>query len=307
MREFIVTSESGENNRLDLFLAANLDGWSRSRVQRLILKGRALVDGRRRRPSYKLKADERIVVDDTVRNAGPLKPERIPLDLIHEDPYLAVIDKPSGLVVHPGAGRETNTLANALLYKFPEIKGIGPEEKPGIVHRLDKETSGVILIARTPKAYRELQRQFKAREVEKLYLGLVWGKMPDEEGNITWAIGRHVKHGERMSIKSGKPRVAETFYRVKKQLGKFTLLEIRPLTGRTHQIRVHMAASGHPVVGDTRYGRIKVTSGCPRLFLHAHRITITHPESGERVSFEAPLPHDLSLFLGEISREAGVE
>ncbi|MGD9345626.1 MAG: RluA family pseudouridine synthase [Candidatus Aminicenantes bacterium] len=296
-----MTDESGENHRLDLFLCAKLDGWSRAKVQRFILKGRVLVDGKRRRPSYKLKRDEKIVIDVTVRKAGPLKPENIPLTVIHEDPHLVVIDKPSGMVVHPGAGGETNTLANALLFRFPDVKGIGPKEKPGIVHRLDRETSGVILIARTPMAYQELQRQFKAREVEKLYLGLVWGKMPDEEGKITWSIGRHAKHGERMSIKTDKPRVAETSYRVKKTLGEFTLLEIRPLTGRTHQIRVHMAASGHPVVGDPRYGRTKVSSGCPRLFLHAHRITIAHPRSGERVSFQSPLPRDLNQFLEELS------
>jgi len=306
MREFLVTPESGENHRLDHFLALKLDGWSRAQVQKLIANGRALVDGKSRRPSYKLKVNERIVVDDTVRKAVPLEPENIPLTVIHEDFHIIVIDKPSGMVVHPGAGRETNTLANALLYRFPDIKGIGPEEKPGIVHRLDKETSGIILIGRTSMAYRELQRQFKAREVEKFYLGLVWGKMPDKEGNITLAIGRHAKHGERMSVKTDKPRFAETFYKVKQSFGEFTLLELRPRTGRTHQIRVHMAASGHPVVADSRYGRTKVSSGCPRLFLHARRLTITHPGSGERVSFESPLPSDLHQFLEKISTDSAI-
>jgi 23S rRNA pseudouridine1911/1915/1917 synthase len=221
--------------------------------------------------------------------------------VIHEDEHFIVIDKSSGMVVHPGAGRQTNTLANALLFHFPEIEGVGPEEKPGIVHRLDRETSGVILVARTTMAYQELQRQFKAREVEKFYLGLVWGKMPQEAGTITWAIGRHTKHGERMSIKTNKPRIAETRYRVKKSLGEFTLLEVRPITGRTHQIRVHLAASGHPIVGDSRYGRKKMPSGCPRLFLHAHLLTFTHPLSGEQISFRSPLPSDLTRFLGEIS------
>lgn len=296
-----MTPESGENQRLDLFLAENLDGWSRAQVQRLIGEGRALVDATQKRPSYKLKVDERIEVDDTLPKADLLTPESIPLTVIHEDEHLVVIDKSSGMIVHPGAGRQTNTLANALLYRFPEIEGVGPKEKPGIVHRLDKETSGVILVARTKMAYQELQRQFKAREVEKLYISLVWGKMPQEEGKITWAIGRHTKHGERMSVKTNKPRVAETRYRVKKPLGEFTLLEIRPITGRTHQIRVHLAASGHPVVGDSRYGRKKDTSGCPHLFLHAHRLAVTHPSSGERVSFQSPLPFDLNQFLEKIS------
>lgn len=304
MREFVVTPESGENQRLDLFLSEKLDGWSRAQVQRLIGEGRVLVDATQKRPSYKLKVDERIEVDDTLPMADLLTPESMPLTVIHEDEHLVVIDKASGMIVHPGAGRQTNTLANALLYRFPEIEGVGPKEKPGIVHRLDKETSGVILVARTKMAYQELQRQFKAREVEKLYIGLVWGKMPKEEGKITWAIGRHTKHGERMSVKTNKPRVAETRYRVKKPLGEFTLLEIRPITGRTHQIRVHLAASGHPVVGDSRYGRKKVASGCPHLFLHAHRLTVTHPSSGERVSFQSPLPFDLNQFLEKISADS---
>ena len=302
MRVFVVTPESGENQRLDLFLSEKLDGWSRAQVQRIIGEGRALVNATEKRPSYRLKVDERIEVDDTLPEADLLTPKSIPLTVIHEDEHLVVIDKSSGMIVHPGAGRQTNTLANALLYRFPEIEGVGPKEKPGIVHRLDKETSGVILVARTKMAFQELQRQFKAREVEKLYIGLVWGKMPQEEGKITWAIGRHTKHGERMSVKTNKPRAAETRYRVKKPLGEFTLLEIRPITGRTHQIRVHLAASGHPVVGDSRYGRKKVASGCPHLFLHAHRLTVTHPLSGERVSFQSPLPFDLMQFLEEISK-----
>lgn len=304
MREFDVAPESGENQRLDLFLSEKLDGWSRAQIQRLITEGLALVDGTQKRPSYRLKANERVEVDDTIPKAKLLMPERITLTVIHTDQHLVVIDKSSGMVVHPGAGRQTHTLANALLYRFPEIKGLGPEEKPGIVHRLDRETSGVILVARTKMAYQELQRQFKAREVEKLYIGLVWGKMSQKEGKITWGIGRHTKHGERMSVKTNKPRIAETRYRVKEPLGEFTLLEIRPITGRTHQIRVHLAASGHPIVGDSRYGRRKLASGCPRLFLHAHRLTVTHPLTGNRVSFQSPLPSDLTQFLKKNSRSS---
>jgi 23S rRNA pseudouridine1911/1915/1917 synthase len=302
MREFIITLGSGENQRLDLFLSEKLEEWSRSQIQRLIAEGRALVDGNQRRSSYKLKINERVEVDDTVQKESQLKPENIPLTVIHEDEHLVVIDKSSGMVIHPGAGKQTNTLANALLYHFPEIEELGPKEKPGIVHRLDKETSGVILVARTKMAYQELQRQFKAREVEKLYIGLVWGTMPQKEGKITWAIGRHTKYGERMSVKTKKPRVAETHYRVKAPLGEFTLLEIRPITGRTHQIRVHLAASGHPIVGDSRYGRRKVAGrSFPRLFLHAHRLTVTHPSNGKIVSFQSPLPSDLEQFLEKSS------
>jgi 23S rRNA pseudouridine1911/1915/1917 synthase len=301
MREFVISSELGEGQRFDLFLSGKLKGRSRSQIQRLIAEGRALVDGIHKRPSYRLKLNERVEVDDTVQEPGPLIPENIPLVIISKDEHMIAIDKPSGLVVHPGAGRRTHTLANALLFHFPEIKGIGPEEKPGIVHRLDKETSGIILVARTKWAYQELQRQFKARIVEKLYLGLVWGRMPQREGRIAWAIGRHAKHGERMSVRTKKPRVAETLYRVKKQLGEYTLLELHPITGRTHQIRVHLSASGHPIVGDSRYGRRKTVLGYPRLFLHAHRLTVVHPLTGKKVSFESPLASDLTKFLTKIS------
>ena len=301
MKEFVVTPDSGENQRLDLFLAEKLEGRSRAQIQRLIIEGQICVDGKRRRSSYRLRAGERVEVDEAIQAEVELEPECIPLTVIYEDEHMIVIDKPSGMVVHPGAGRATNTLVNVLIARFPELKGLGPKDKPGIVHRLDRETSGVILAARTPTAYQELLRQFKAREVEKLYIGLVWGKMPQEEGRITWAIGRHTRHGERMSVRTKKPRMAETHYRVKKSLAAYTLLDIRPITGRTHQIRVHMAASGHPVVADKHYGRRKASSGCPRLFLHAHRLTVTHPSSGERVSFESPLPDDLTQFLEKIS------
>lgn len=296
-----MTSESGANQRFDLFLSQKLNGLSRARIQHLIMEGRASVNGEQRRSSYKLKIDDKIIVDDSVQSAPGLMAENIRLAVIHADEHLIVIDKPSGMVVHPGAGRTTNTLVNALLYHFPGIKGLGPEDRPGIVHRLDKETSGVILVARTKMAYEELQRQFKAREVQKLYIGLVWGRMSREEGKITWAIGRHTKHGGRMSVRTDKPRHAETRYSVRKVIGEFTLLDISPVTGRTHQIRVHLAASGHPIVGDSRYGPKKAVSCCPRLFLHAHRLTLVHPSSGEKVSFVSPLSVDLAQFLEKIS------
>lgn len=301
MREFLITSDFGQSQRLDCFLSDRLKGWSRSQVQRLIAEGRALVNGAPKKPGYRLKIHEKVVVDDTPHTFDSLAPENIPLKVIYQDAHLIAIDKPSGMVVHPGAGNRAHTLVSALLHHFPEIEGIGPEEKPGIVHRLDKETSGVILVARTEKAYQELQRQFKARAVTKIYLGLVWGKVSREEGRITWAIGRHMKHGERMSVKTNKPRVAETHYRVIKQLGEVTLLELRPVTGRTHQIRVHLSASGHPVVGDSRYGRKKAGFGDPRLFLHAHRLSVIHPATGKKMTFKSPLPSDLLNFLTKIS------
>jgi 23S rRNA pseudouridine1911/1915/1917 synthase len=186
---------------------------------------------------------------------------------------------------------------NALLHHFADIADVGPEERPGIVHRLDKETSGLMVVARSQVAYMELQRQFKLRTVEKIYLGLVWGKITKLKGTIEWPVGRHVKHGERMSVKTKKPRSAETRFKVLRRFQRYTLLEIKPITGRTHQIRVHFATSGHPIVGDTRYGKKKSKGHIPRLFLHAHRLSFFHPVSKERMVFLSPLPHELKKFL----------
>lgn len=271
---------------------------SRSQIKKLIEKKKVRVDGVLRKSSYKLQEKERVEIDYERPDYKENIPENIPLELIYTDEHIVVINKPSGLVVHPGAGYKEHTLVNALLYYFPEIKDIGPDDRPGIVHRLDKETSGVMVVAKTSEAYRRLQRQFKQRKVQKLYLCLVWGKITAEEGRISWSIGRHPTHGERMSIKSRKPRKAETLYSVKKRFAKFTLLEVKPLTGRTHQIRVHLSASGHPLVGDTRYGRRKSTNvECPRLFLHAFKLLFNHPETQQRVEFSSPLPQDLKSFL----------
>ncbi len=206
------------------------------------------------------------------------------------------------MVVHPGAGVRQGTLANALLHYYPELQDIGPEERPGLVHRLDKETSGVMVVARTLKAYHHLQHQFKIKEVNKRYFGLVWGKMSQNKGRITWSIGRHPKHGERISVKTRKPRSAETLYTVLQEFKEYTLLEIQPITGRTHQIRVHLAASGHPIVGDRRYGRRMIKGDCPHLFLHAHQLSFIHPEKNMRVEFTSPLPEDLKKFLKKIDK-----
>jgi len=228
----------------------------------------------------------------------------LPLEIIYKDKHFLVIDKPSGMVVHPGAGNRRGTLVNALIFHFPQLKSVGPEERPGIVHRLDKETSGVMVVAKTFEAYKALQQQFKRREVKKVYLGLVWGRMAEKQGKIHWALGRHVKHGEKISVKTKKPRSAETHYCVQEEIGDFTLLEIRPITGRTHQIRVHLAASGHPLVGDARYGRRKSKTKCPRLFLHASCLSFLHPVRQERMEFTSPMPEDLKEFLEAIKAKA---
>ena len=303
-KKFLVTHPSDTNQRLDRFLSEKIKELSRAQTQRLVDTGNVQVNKKTVKSSQKLRIGDRVEVEFKI--PGPLKiqAEDIPLTIISEDKQFLIIDKPSGLVVHPGAGVRQGTLANALLFHYPEIKDIGPEERPGIVHRLDKETSGLMVIARTPRAFVHLQRQFKNKMVDKHYLGLILGKMSSKQGKITWPIGRHPKHGARVSVKTRKPRPAETRYAVQQVFERFTLLDIQPITGRTHQIRVHLAAAGHPIVGDRRYGRQPVKIRSPRLFLHAHRLSFLHPETNKRVEFTSPLPEDLKNFLNKIEEQA---
>lgn len=286
--------------RLDVFLSHRVKELTRSQLQKKIEQNRVKVGGIPRKSGFKLGEGDLVEFEFEFPEGEDLLPENIPLRVLYEDGCVIVLEKPSGMVVHPGAGRRQGTLVNALLYHYPGIKDIGPEERPGIVHRLDKETSGLMVVAKTAEAYSGLQRQFKQRSVEKIYWGLVYGKIAKQKGTIDWAVGRHVKHGERMSVKTKKPRSAETHFEVFKRYRDYTLLEIRPVTGRTHQIRVHLAASGHPVAGDSRYGRIKSKRRCPRLFLHAHHLGFFHPEAHKRMDFLSPLPDDLEKFLSKL-------
>jgi 23S rRNA pseudouridine1911/1915/1917 synthase len=286
--------------RLDVFLSGKIRVLTRSQLQRMIEENRARIGGVPKKSSYRLREGDLIEFDFELPREQTISPENIPIKILYDDDHLAVIDKPSGMVVHPGAGRTHQTLVSALLYHYPGIREIGPEERPGIVHRLDKDTSGVMVVAKSEKAYRGLQKQFKQRRVDKWYLGLVWGKVSQEEGSISWAVGRHGKHGERISVKTKKPRAAETLFKVMKRYDEYTLLDIKPVTGRTHQIRVHLAASSHPIVGDTRYGRKKMKIRCPRLFLHAYRLSFSHPQTGRKVEFSSSLPEDLEKFLGKL-------
>jgi 23S rRNA pseudouridine1911/1915/1917 synthase len=300
-KEFLVSSSSGLNERLDVFLSRQVQELTRSHLQRLIDEDKVKVNGTFRKASYKLKNGDRVELEfETPEESEKIEPEDIPLNILYSDNHIVVLNKPAGLVVHPGAGHMRGTLASGLLFHYPEVKNIGHEERPGIVQRLDKKTSGVMVIARSRNAYIELQRQFRKRQVKKVYLGLIWGKMPEKEGKITWSLGRHIKHGLRMSVKTRKPREAETHYRMLKEFMNFTLLEIKPVTGRTHQIRVHLSAAGHPVVGDDIYGRRKGNKKFPGLFLHSYRLAFTHPETGERVEFSAPLPEDLKNVLDSL-------
>ena len=297
-REFLVAPEDGEDQRLDVYLSAKTCVVTRSQVQRFIDLGRVLVNGERKKSSFKLRAGDRIAfsfdLPDATRGVGP---QDIPLDIVYEDADIIVINKPSGLVVHPGAGISSGTLAHGLLFRYPELAGLGPDDRPGIVHRLDKETSGLMVVARNRAAYEALLRLFKKREVHKAYLGLAWGKLTKTEGEFTWAIGRHMKHGQRFSIKTRKPREALTAYTVREAFKEVTLLELRPVTGRTHQIRVHLAAAGHPLVGDNRYGHRRPKKEFPRLFLHAWKLSFPHPVTGRVMEFIAPLPEDLQKMI----------
>ena len=288
---FHITLSHGSGRRLDVFLSAHLTELSRAQIQKLITDQKVRLNNTWTKPSHKLKEGDVVEVEDReVSRESGLLPENIPLDIIYSDEHIIVLNKPAGLVVHPGAGVEAGTLVNALIHRFPGIERVGHSERPGIVHRLDKETSGVMVIARSEKAYAELKRQFKAREVEKVYLGLVRGHVQLNDGRIDWALGRHPRHRQRISIRTKKPKAALTLYSVKKTFPDFTLLEIKPVTGRTHQIRVHFAAAGHPIVGDTRYGGKHNAIGHQRLFLHAWHIVFTHPVSKTLLEFYAPLP-----------------
>ncbi len=295
--EYLVTQTDGAGRRLDVFLSRKLRGLTRSQIQKIIARGEVRVGGIPGKSGYKLRTGDPIVIDYEGPAPEELEAEDIPLSIIYEDAHVVILDKPSGLVVHPGAGNRKGTLAAALLHHYPEVAGTGPLERPGIVHRLDKETSGVMVAAKNLVAYEALQRQFRGRDIGKVYLGLVWGRIPGPEGRIDRPIGRHVSRGERVSVRTRKPREAVTNYRILRRYVDASYLEIRPLTGRTHQIRVHLAAAGHPVVGDRLYGRKKAGRICPRLFLHAHELSFKHPKTGERVEFTSPLPGDLEDVL----------
>ena len=296
----------GEIKRLDLFLREKIPQLSRSRIQKAIKDGRVKVNGLIGRPGQKLKPQE--VVEISVEEkaaASDLEAQPIELEVIYEDEQILVINKPFGLVVHPGAGLTGGTLANGLIFYYPEIKEVGSPLRPGIVHRLDKDTSGLIVVARTQAAYNSLRQQFEDRTVEKIYLGLARGRFKEKEGIIDLPVGRHPALRQKMSVKSKKPRVALTRYEVLREFRHSTFLALKPLTGRTHQLRVHLAAIGHPLVGDSRYGQTQGNRRRQerRLFLHAFRLSFRHPLSGEKVEFESPLPPALEARLEREAKE----
>ncbi|MGD9115926.1 MAG: RluA family pseudouridine synthase [Dehalococcoidia bacterium] len=286
-----------EDDRLDRYVCARYPELSRSRVQRLIADGNITVNGRQAKPAQRLTPGD--TIDITVPPAPPqeLKPEAIPLKIIYEDDDLLVVDKPAGLTVHPAPGHPGHTLVNAILAHFPHLADIGDSLRPGVVHRLDKDTSGVMLMAKNGDAQANLSKQFKGHTVTKAYRALVKGRLEPEEGLIEADIGRDPKNRKKMAVVA-EGREARTEYRVIKYLGNHTLLEVRPETGRTHQIRVHLAAIGFPVVGDKVYG-VK-SKHLDRQFLHAFLLGFKLPSSGEYVEFQSDLPEDLKKALEAI-------
>ena len=286
--------------RLDHYLQEQLPQYSRSRLQSWIKDGHALVNGAAAKASMALRGGESVTVAPGALPPLNAAPEDLPLEILYEDDAVIAVDKPAGLVVHAGAGNHSGTLVNRLVHHFASLSTMGGDLRPGIVHRLDKGTSGVLLVARTDAAHRALAAQFSGRSVEKTYLALVHGAVSGKAGTeadrVTTPIERDSARRTRMTTRSGKGRSALTEYRVKQKFEKFTYLEVRIGTGRTHQIRVHLASIGHPVAGDRLYG------GQPaeRIFLHAWRIAFVSPATEERVSVTAPLPEQLQRWLARL-------
>jgi len=294
-----------QGKRLDQFLSQIDLDLSRSQAKKLIEEKVILLNQKSAKPSVHLKQGD--LISGTFPKPKPLslKPESTPLNILYEDPSIIVVDKRAGMVVHPAAGNPSGTLVNALLYHCQDLSGINGVLRPGIVHRLDKDTSGVMVVAKNDEAYHHLIKQFKNRTVEKVYLAIAYGKFNQAEGLIDSAIGRHPKERKRMSTRTKKGRIAITRWKRVENLDGFSFLEIHPQTGRTHQIRVHLSSMGHPLLGDPIYGRKgrpgsiqdPVLKECVRRMnrqaLHAHRLAFDHPQTGERVQFEAPLPQDM--------------
>lgn len=321
-REFQAKSDQ-VSKRLDQFLVAQISEISRARIQQVIEEGKVLVNGRQEKPSYKLRMGDQIaVIGDAERPPLRAIAENIPLDIVYEDKDLAVVNKPAGMMVHAGAGatedeRNKGTLVNALLHRFGTLSQVGGELRPGIVHRLDRETSGLIVVAKNDLAHRKLSEQFSSRTIKKRYVALVHGWMKEDSGTIDAAISRDINRRTRMTTRRSGGRVAVSHWKVLRRIdsiyGRFSLLEVKIDTGRTHQIRVHMASVGHPVAGDALYGaprmlipqkRQKAGEGEPlslaRNFLHSGSIEFSHPRTGEAMAFSREMPAELKKFLAKL-------
>jgi len=299
--EFLVSSKEA-SCRLDHYLKKRFPTLSRSRLQTLIKKAEITVNDRPVKPSYRLRSEDQVRLHIPSYEPPKIQPQAIPLDVIYEDDFVLLINKPAGMVVHPAPGHYEGTLVNALLARDPKIfKSSAGEDRPGIVHRLDKDTSGLLVVAKTESVHQALARQFKAHTIQRIYLALVLGILKPATGRIELAIGRDRWERKKISMRTTRPKEAVTEYRVIESLQAASLLEIRPLTGRTHQIRVHLASIKHPVLGDAVYGSRKamrlgnlLTS---RQMLHARTLGFIHPATRQLMEFSAPLPDDFESVL----------
>ena len=287
--------------RLDRFLTRMQPELTRSHIQKLIASGDVRVDGHAQKPGYKSRGGETVTLVLPAPEATEVLPEDLPLDILYEDEDIIVVNKARGMVVHPAAGVTHGTLVNALLYHCKDLSGINGEIRPGIVHRLDKDTSGVMVCAKNDRAHVSLAEQIKEKTATRTYIAIVHGNITEEAGTIKGAIGRHPTERKQMAIvEGGKPAV--THFRVLERYGKYTLVECRLETGRTHQIRVHMTSIGHPLVGDPKYGNRKNPFQIAGQALHSKSLDLTHPRTGERMHFEAAVPGDMMEIISDLRR-----
>jgi 23S rRNA pseudouridine1911/1915/1917 synthase len=295
----IIVKPDTARERLDVFLCKEI-GLSRSQTDKLIKGGMVRLNNGKAKPGYRIKRDDRIIVIVPPAKEMTAKPEDIPLNIIYEDKDIIVLNKPPGIVVHPAAGNAEGTLVNALLHHCRDLSGIGGTVRPGVVHRLDKDTSGLIVFAKTNEAHLNLSQQIKDREVKKTYLALVYGRMKKDSGIIDAPLGRHPVHRKKMAVISSanlKKREALTHYWIIKRFKGYTLVELDLKTGRTHQIRVHLSHIGYPVIGDKTYSRKKDDIGASRQMLHASRLCFNHPITGKYMEFKAGIPGDMEKVL----------
>ncbi len=318
----ILANESDQGRRLDAVVAAHLPDCSRSLAVNLITNLEILVDNQAKKPGYRVKYGDKILGRVPVPVQVDYEPEPIPLQILYQDSHIVVLNKQAGLVVHPAPGHSSGTLVNALLYHCSDLESIGGEIRPGIVHRLDKDTSGTMVVAKNADALENLAKQFKTRTVQKIYLALVYGELRADEGIIKLPIGRHPVHRKRMSTITRKGRTAETSWRVRERFQGITLLELTLKTGRTHQIRVHCATMGYPIVGDQVYrsrkwlkdtaglltgessSKVALLKAVPRQMLHAWRLGLTHPHTGEVMTFESLIPEDMEALMEKMRKMA---
>lgn len=296
----VIVNENDKGKRLDIYIAENFNELSRTMIKKLIESNNILVNDKSEKVSYKVQANDNISIDVPEAKETKLKAQEIPLDIIYEDSDIIVVNKPKGMVVHPANGNPDGTLVNAILSICKNsLSGIGGELRPGIVHRLDKDTSGLIIVAKNDKAHINMSEQIKERNVKKTYIALVRGNVPEEEATINMPIGRSTKDRKKMAVtKNGKQAI--THFKVLKRYSKYTLLEIKIETGRTHQIRVHMAEIGYPVVGDAVYSNEKNEFGIEGQMLHAYKLEFMHPITNKHMELTAPLPQYFEEILKKL-------